>query len=134
MPPAPRQEQTIHTPNAASALITLAAVPGHVVAHGKHAVGIKADGLADLLKAFHEAGVRRVQAVIDVAGQRLVIDATVYRKIDKRSGRALYWLYPLGTAQSLLRDLLRKHRGDAPRNTKRPLPVIIAAVLPKPQA
>jgi hypothetical protein len=104
------------------------------VVHGKHAVGIKADGLADLLQTFYEAGVRRVQAIVDIAGQRLAIDAAIYRKIDKRRGRTLYWLYPLGTAQSLLRDLMYKHRASAPRGAKRPLPVAIFAVLPKPKA
>ncbi len=131
MLPAPRQEYPIHTPSTANILTATAAVPGHVVVHGKHAVGITANGLADLLKAFYEAGVRHVQVVIDVAGQRLAVDAAVYRRTNKRSGRTLYWLYPLGTAQTLLRDLHRRYRADAPRNAKRPLPVAIIAVLPK---
>jgi len=133
MLPAPRPELPIHAPNTVSALISGAAVPGHVVVHGKKTVGIVSNGLADLLKAFYEAGVRHVQAVIDVAGQRLAIDAVVYRKINRRSGRVSYWLYPLGTAQTLLRDLLHKHRAGAAPNTKRPLPVAIFAVLPKPK-
>jgi hypothetical protein len=110
-----------------------AAVPARVVVHDRHAVGITSDGLVDLLKAFYEAGVRRIQVIIDVAGQRLAADAAVYRKIDRRSGRVSYWLYPLGTAQTFLRDLLQKHRGDAPRNAKRPLPVAVVAVVPRPR-
>jgi len=133
MLPAPRPELPIHAPNTVSALISGAAVPGHVVVHGKKTVGIVSNGLADLLKAFYEAGVRRVQAVIDVAGQRLAVDAVVYRKINKRSGHTSYWLYPLGTSQTLLRDLYRRNRGDAPRNAKHPLPVVILTIVPKPK-
>jgi len=130
---APSQEYPIRNPNTANIFTATAAIPGHVIVHSNHAVGITADGLADLLKAFYEAGVRRVQAVIDVAGQRLAVDAAVYRRINRRSGRVSYWLYPLGTAQTLLRDLLHKHRAGAAPNTKRPLPVAIFAVLPKPK-
>jgi hypothetical protein len=131
---APSQEYPIHTPNTANIFTATAAIPGHVVVHGKHAAGITANGLADLLKAFYEAGVRRVQLVVDAAGQRLAIDAAVYRKVNRRSGRVAYWLYPLGTAQTLLRDLLHRHRTGSPRNAKRPLPVAILAVLPRPKA
>jgi len=133
MLPAPRPETSTNTPNAVGALTAPAAVPGRIIAHGKQSVGIVSDGLADLLKAFYEAGVRSVQTVVDVAGQRLVIDAAVYRKVDKRGGRVSHWLYPYGTAQTLLRDLLQKYRAGAPRKAKRPLPVAILAVVPKPK-
>jgi len=133
MPPAPSQEYPINNPNTANIFTATAAIPGHVIVHSNHAVGITADGLADLLKAFYEAGVRRVQAVIDVAGQRLAVDAAVYRRINRRSGHTSYWLYPLGTSQTLLRDLYRRNRGDAPRNAKHPLPVVILTIVPKPK-
>jgi hypothetical protein len=133
MLPAPHKEITTFTPNPIGALIAAAAVPGHVVAHGRQTVGIMCDGVADMLKTFYEAGVRRVQAVIDVAGQRLAVDAAIYRKVDKRNGRTTYWLYPLGSAQTFLRDLLQKHRASAPQKAKRPLPAAILAVVPKPK-
>jgi len=133
MLPAPRQEMTTYTPNAAGALTAAIATPGHVVVHGRKSVGIVSDGIADLLRTFHSAGIKHVQVVADVAGLRLVIDAAVYRRIDKKSGRATFWLYPLGTAQTLLRDLVQKHRAGAAPHAKRPLPAAILAVVPKPK-
>ncbi len=106
-------------------------VPAFVTVHDSQYVAISGRPLSDLLKAFYDAGVRHVVAVIDVAGQRLAAEAKVYRRTDRRSGRTYFWLYPLQPAQSLLRDMLRRYRGDAPRNAKRPLPVAILAVLPK---
>ena len=109
----------------------VAGVPAFVSVHDSSYVAISGRSLSDLLKAFYDAGVRRVEVVIEVAGQRLAAEANVHRRTDKRSGRAYYWLYPLQPTQSLLRDMLRKYRGDAPRNAKRPLPVAIHAVVPK---
>jgi hypothetical protein len=110
-----------------------AAVPGHVVVQDKRSVGITSNSLRDFLRALYEAGIRRVEAVIDVAGQRLAVDAVIYRKLDKRSSRTHYWLYPLQPAQTLLSDMLRKWRADAPHNAKRPMPIVIFAVIPKPK-
>ncbi len=109
------------------------AIPAHVIMHDKNTVGISGWGLAEILKPLYEAGIRHVVVVVDAAGQRLAAEATIYRRVDKRNGRIMYWLYPLSSAQRLLRDLLRKYRGDAPRNAKRPLPVAVAAVVPKPK-
>jgi hypothetical protein len=108
-----------------------AAIPAHVILHEKNAVGISGWGLAEVLKPLYETGIRHVVVVVDAAGQRLVAEATIYRRVDKRSGRIMYWVYPLSSAQRLLRDLLHKYRGDAPRNAKRPLPVAVVAVVPK---
>ncbi|MFZ8838215.1 MAG: hypothetical protein ACO2PM_04650 [Pyrobaculum sp.] len=110
-----------------------AAIPAHIIMHDKNAVGISGWGLAEVLKPLYEAGIRHVVVVVDAAGQRLVAEATIYRRVDKQSGRVMYWLYPLSSAQRLLRDLLHKYRGDAPRNAKRPLPAAVVAVVPKPK-
>jgi hypothetical protein len=110
-----------------------AVIPAHVIMHDRDAVGISGWGLAEVLKPLYEAGIRHVVVVVDAAGQRLVAEATIYRRMDKRSGRIMYWLYPLSSAQRLLRDLMRRYRGDAPRNAKRPLPVAVVAVVPKPK-
>jgi len=109
----------------------VAGVPAFVSVHDSNYVAISGRSLSDLLRAFYDAGVRRVEVVIEVAGQRLAAEANVHRRTDKRSGRAYYWLYPLQPAQSLLRDMLRRYRGGAPRNAKRPLPVAVLTVLPK---
>lgn len=111
----------------------VAAVPAFVTIHDNNYVAISGRSLSDFLGAYYEAGVRYVEAVIDVAGQRLAAEAKVYRRFDKRSGRVYYWLYLLRLAQSLLRNILRRYCGDAPRNAKRPLPITIPAVLPKPK-
>ena len=111
----------------------VAGVPAFVSVHDSNYVAISGKPLSDLLRAFYDAGVRNVEVVIDAAGQRLAAEAKVYRRTDKRSGRTYYWLYPLQPAQSLLRDMLRRYRGDAPRNAKRPLPVSVVAVVPKPK-
>jgi hypothetical protein len=115
------------------ALVMGAAVPGHVVVQDRRSVGITSNGLRDFLRALYEAGIRHVQVVVDVAGQRLAVDAVIYRKLDKRGGRAHYWLYPLQPAQTLLSDMLHKWRADAPYNAKRPMPIVIFAVIPKPK-
>jgi hypothetical protein len=112
----------------------IAAVPAFVTIHdNNNYVAISGRCLSGFLGAYYEAGVRCVEAVIDVAGQRLVAEAKVYRRFDRRSGRMYYWLYLLRLAQSLLRNILRRYCGDAPRNAKRPLPITIPAVLPKPK-
>ena len=110
-----------------------AAIPAHVVMHDKNAVGISGQKLAEILEVYYKAGISRVEAAVLVDGQPLVVDCRIYTRHDQRRNRTYYWLYPLGTGQSLLRDMLRRHRGDAPRNAKRPLPAAILAVVPKPK-
>ncbi len=132
MPPAANQGITLQAQNITTFLLNIA-TPGRIIVQDRRAVGIVSDGLSNLLATYYEAGVRHVEVIVDVSGQRLTIDASIYRKVDKRTGRVRYWLYPLGAAQSLLRDLLLRHRVDAPRHAKRPLPVVILATLPKPK-
>jgi hypothetical protein len=112
---------------------TIAGVPALVTVHDSRYVAISGRGLSDLLRAFYEAGVRRVEAVIDVPGQRLAAEAKIFRKLDRRSGRTYYYLYPLQPAQGLLRDMLRRYRGNAAPNAKRPMPVTVLAVVPRPE-
>jgi hypothetical protein len=66
-----------------------------VTIHDNNYVAISGKCLSDFLRAYYEAGVRCVEAVIDVAGQRLATETKVYRRFDKRSGRVYYWLYLL---------------------------------------
>jgi hypothetical protein len=122
-----------NTPTIASPMPPLASVatPGRLVAQDRRTVGITSDMLTPLLAALSEAGIRHVSVVVEVAGQRLVVDATINRRVDRRNGRAYFWLYPLGTGQTLLRDVYLKHRAGAPRGAKNPLPVVIYSVFPK---
>jgi hypothetical protein len=105
--------------------VATAAIPGYVIMHDKSAVVISGQKLAEVLSQLYEAGFRYVEAVVEVAGQRIAIDGTIYSKYDKRRNRTYYWLYPLQPGQSVLRDMFLKYRGGATRHTKRPMPVII---------
>ncbi len=101
--------------NAVNIYITAVAIPGHVIMHDKNSVVISGQKLAEVLSQLYEAGFRYVEAVVEVAGQRMAVDATIYSKYDKRRNRVYHWLYPLQPAQSVLRDLFYKHRGGAGR-------------------
>jgi hypothetical protein len=111
--------------NAVNIYITAVAIPGHVIMHDKNAVVISGQKLAEVLSQLYEAGFRYVEALIETAGQRIVIDAAIYSKYDKRRNRTYWWLYPLQPGQSVLRDMFLKYRGGAARHAKRPMPVII---------
>jgi len=87
--------------------------------------------LTPLLAALSEAGIRHVSVIIEVASHRLVVDATINRRVDRRNGHVYFWLYPLGPGQTLLRDVYLKHRAGASRGAKNPLPVVIYSVSPK---
>ncbi len=108
-----------------------AALPAHLVVHDRRSVAITSGALADFLGALYNAGMRNVTAVVEVADQRLVVDAVIYRKLDRRNGRVYHLLYPLQPAQSLLREMLNKWRGGAPPDAKRPMPIVIHSVAPK---
>ena len=111
--------------NAVNIYITAVAIPGHVIMHDKNSVVISGQKLAEVLSPLYEAGFRYVEAVVEVAGQRIAVDAAIYSKYDKRRNRAYYWLYPLQPGQSVLRDMFLKYRSGAARHAKRPMPVII---------
>ena len=131
MLPTARLNPTQPTQIAAGPLTANAALPGHVVVQDKRSVAITSNALTDFLGALYEASMRNVVAVVETAGQRLVIEAVIYRKFDKRSGRVRYLLYPLQPAQSLLRDMLSKWRDGALPDAKRPMPIMIHGVMPK---
>jgi hypothetical protein len=111
--------------NAVNIYITAVAIPGHVIMHDKNSVVISGQKLTEVLSPLYEAGFRYVEAVVEVAGQRIAVDAAIYSKHDRRRSRAYYWLYPLQPGQSVLRDMFLKYRGGAARHAKRPMPVII---------
>jgi len=131
MGPAVRPGQPHPTQNIIGPPAANVALPGHVIVHDRRSIAITCNSLIDFLRALYEAGMRYVTAVIEVAGQRLVVDAVIYRRPDKRSGRARYLLYPLQPAQSLLRNMLARWRGGASPGAKRPMPVLIHSVTPK---
>lgn len=108
-----------------------AAIPAYVVSHEKNVVIISGSKLAEALAVYYKAGIRRVEAAVSVDGQLLWVDCTIVARHDRQRNRTYFGLYPLQPAQSLLRDLYRKHRGEAPRRARRPMPVSILAVKPK---
>jgi len=115
-------------------LLGIAGIPAHISAHDNTYVAISGGrSLSDILMPYYAAGIRRVELVIDVAGQRLSVDAKIYRRTEKQSGRVYLWLYPLQPAQGLLREMLHRHRAGAAPRAKRPLPITILAVVPKPK-
>jgi hypothetical protein len=107
------------------------AIPAHITVHDKGVVGISGPKLVENLEVYYRAGVRHIEAVVLVAGQPLVIDGTINIRHDRRSGRTYYWIYPLQPAQSILRDLYLKYRGDAAPRAKKPMPIIVLTVVPK---
>ena len=111
--------------NAVNIYTTTVAIPGYVIMHDKNSVAISGQKLAEVLSQLYETGFRYVEALIEVAGQRIIIDATIYSKYDKRRNRTYWWLYPLQPGQSVLRDMFLKYRGGAAHRAKRPMPVII---------
>jgi RNase P/RNase MRP subunit p29 len=106
-------------------IVAATAIPGYVVRHDKNSVVISGEKLAEVLRQLYEAGLRYVEAVIEVAGQRIAIDGTIYSKYDKRRNRTYYWLYVLQPGQAVLRTLFDEYRRGAAPRAKRPLPVLI---------
>jgi len=131
MIPTARPDPTQLTQTTFSLLTVNAPLPGHVVVQDKRSVAITCNALVDFLRALYEAGMRNVVVVLEASGQRLAVEASIYRKFDRRSGRDRHLLYPRRPAQSLLRDMLNKWRGNAPPDAKRPMPIIIHGVVPK---
>jgi hypothetical protein len=111
--------------------IPASAIPAYVTAHDKNAVGISGRMLDKVLDLYYKAGLRDVEAVLFVEGQAMVVEGKIYVRRDKQTNRHQCWLYPLQPAQSLLRDLYRKYRGETPRRIRRPMPVLIIAIRPK---
>jgi hypothetical protein len=111
--------------------ITQAAIPAYLVSHEKNAVGIGGAKLGEVLNVYYKAGIRRVEAIVTVGGQPLLADCRINARYSKHRNRTYLWLYPRQPAQSVLRDLYRKYRGEAPRRARRPVPILILAIRPK---
>ena len=107
------------------------AIPAYLVSHEKNVVGISGSKLAEVLTVYHKAGIYYVEVVVAVGGQSLLADCRIVARNNKQRNRVYLWLYPLQPAQSLLRDLYRKYRGDAPRRARRPMPALVLTIKPK---
>jgi hypothetical protein len=111
--------------NIVNITLVSAAIPGYAIRHDRNSVVISGEKLAEVLRQLYEAGLRYVEAVIEVAGQRIAIDGTIYSKYDKRRNRTYYWLYVLQPGQAVLRTLFDEYRRGAAPREKRPLPVLV---------
>jgi hypothetical protein len=111
--------------------IAQAAIPAYLVSHEKNIVAISGSKLAEILAVYHRAGIRYVEVAVSVDGQLLLADCRINVRHNRQRNRTYWWLYPLQPAQSLLREVLRRYRGEAPRRARRPMPVLILAVKPK---
>jgi hypothetical protein len=105
--------------------VAATAVPGYVIRHDKNSVVISGEKLGEVLRQLYDSGFRRVEVLIEVAGRRVVTDATIYSKYDKRRNRTYWWLYVLQPGQAVLRTLFDEYRRGAAPRAKRPLPVLI---------
>jgi hypothetical protein len=104
---------------------TLVAVPGHIIRHDKNSVVIGGEKFSEILRQLYESGFRRVEVLIEVARQKIVVEGVIYKKHDSRRGRTHFTLYPLQPGQAVLRMLSDEHRRDAAPYAKKPLPVLI---------
>jgi hypothetical protein len=109
-------------------------LPAVVISHSKDAVLISGERLGEVFEVYYGGGVRQVDAVIGLDGQQLVVTCTIHRKVDGRTGRVYYWLYPLGAGQQLLRERYKAFRGAAEKYAKTPMPIIIYSIMPKKTA
>ncbi len=105
--------------------------PAVVTRHTKYTVAISCDGLRETLEAYYNSGVYQVDVVVELNRRQLVVTCTIYKKVDRRTGRVYYWLYPLGAGQRILSRRYKIFRGVAKRYTKTPMPIIIYSVTPK---
>ena len=102
-----------------------------VKVHDKRAVGIFGNRLSEVLEKLYNIGVRKVDLVVDVGGRQIVITASIYKKVDRRSGRTYYWGYPIGSDQIFLREKYKAFRGEAERYAKTPMPIVVYMIMPK---
>jgi len=138
-PPVRANSNPVMSPTALKHTINLTvaatAVPGYVIRHDKNSVVISGEKLAEVLSQLYEAGLRYVEAVVEVAGQRIIVDAVIYSKHNRRRNRTYLWLYVLQPGQAVLRMLFDEYRRGAAPRAKKPLPVLIhqIAVALKPK-
>jgi hypothetical protein len=112
--------------------ITSASIPASVSLYSKNSVVISGSELSRRLEELYTSGVREVEVVVDVPGHRLVAVGKIY-VVHKRNTK-YYYVYPHDAAQRLLRELYYKYRSGAPTGAKRPVPVVVVAIIPKKEA
>jgi len=106
-----------------------ASIPASVSLYGKNFVVISGPELSRRLEEFYTSGVREVEVVVDIPGHRLVATGKIYA-LHRRS-TTYYYIYPHDATQRLLRELYYRHRSGAPAGVKKPVPVIIVAIIPR---
>jgi len=106
-------------------------IPASVSLYGKNFVVISGPELSKRLEELHMVNVREVEVVVDVPGQRLVATSRIYSHYNKQSDRTYYYIYPRGSAQKLLRELYFKYRSGTKPGAKKPMPVVVVAIVPK---
>lgn len=114
--------------------VVIGGLPAAVRNHARNAVSIFGEKLNEVLEAYYSSGVRQVDVVAVLDGQQLVVTCTIHKKVDRRTNRVYYWLYPLGTGQYLLRERYKAFRGVAERYAKTPMPIVIYSIMPKKTA
>jgi len=109
-------------------LNSTAAIPAAVISNGRTRgalnILITARLLAPLLSTFTAAGFEVVNIVVLAGGVTVQGFARIYK--HERG----YDLNPLGELKKYLRSLYLQNRGNTPKWSKRPLPVVILAVMP----
>jgi hypothetical protein len=106
-------------------------IPASVSLYGKNFVVISGPGLSKRLEELYTSGVREVEVVVDVPGQRLVASGRIYNRYNKQRNATYYYIYPRDPAQRLLRELYYKYRGNAPIGAKRPMVAVVVAIIPR---
>jgi len=114
--------------------VVIGGLPAAVRNHARNAVSIFGERLSEVLEAYYNSGVRQVDVAAVLDGQQLVVTCTIHRRVDRRTNRVYYWLYPLGTGQYLLRERYKAYRGVAERYAKTPMPIVIYSIMPKKTA
>ena len=102
-------------------------IPASVSWYGTY-VAIGGRELSKRLEELYLSGVREVELILDVPGRRLGISGRIIYKRNK--DRTYYYIYPKHPAQSLLRELYLKRRGNAEPYAKTPVPVVVVAIIP----
>jgi len=103
-----------------------ASIPASVSLYGRNFVVISGSELSRQLEKLYTSGVQEVEVVLDVPGHRLMATGKIY--VLRKRNTVYYYIYPHDAAQRLLRELYYKYRNNAP---KKPMPVIIVAIIPR---
>jgi len=101
-------------------------IPVSISWYGNY-VAIGGRELSRRLEELYLSNVREVELVLDVPGQRLVVEGRIYKK---QRSRTYYFIYPKHSAQRLLRELYFMHRGDVASYAKKPIHAVVVAIIP----